>query len=78
MKPTLYLVAKELKKDIGAHVPMIGNYAKSELFQETRAKSDKSVSLAKYLICHLADFRKAETFSKMVGMPGYINIRGRE
>jgi len=66
MKPTLYVLAKELKQNIGAHIPMIGNYTNSELFKETRAKSDESISLAKYLICHLDNYRKAETFSKLL------------
>jgi ribonuclease HIII len=75
MKPFFYQLAKELKKDIGCHQALIGQYAPHGTYQAALSKSDQAVSLAKYLICQMQNRHHAVIFAKMVGMQGYINLR---
>lgn len=72
---TLLLIATELRKSIGKHVPLIGKQVPAEIYENARKESDEAVSLAKYLIMHLDSRHDAVTFANMVGMPGYINMR---
>lgn len=78
MQKTLLTLANTLKKDIGAHyrsINMSDTRRKHDAYLDLQAKSDKAVSLAKYLIMHLESRHDAVTFANMVGMPGYINMR---
>ena len=72
MNKTLYTLAKQLRKKIGAHVYLIGKQVKSDIYHNAQAESDEAVSLAKYLIQNLEDRHQAEIFAYQVGMPGYF------
>lgn len=72
MNKTLYKLAKQLRKTIGAHVHLIGKQVQADIYYTAQAESDKAESLAKYLIWHLQDRHQAEIFAREVGMPGYF------
>ena len=74
MNKTLYTLAKELRKTIGAHAYLIGKKGCADAYYIAQSKSDEAVSLAKYLIWHLQDRQQAEQFAHMVGMPGYLHM----
>jgi hypothetical protein len=75
---SLLMLAKSLKKDIGAHYKLLsrkpGSYT-NEQYQELQRKSDEAAALAKYLIQMLDNRHQAVTFAHAIGMPGYINMR---
>jgi len=73
---TIVRMARPLRQVIGAHYRMIGSRDWTpDQYMEAQRVSDEAVSLAKYLICHLADRHDAVRFAHVVGMPGYINMR---
>jgi len=73
MNRNLILLARQLRKSIGAHYRMIGNSnLTNDAYQDARVKSDEAVSLAKYLIQSLENRNQAELFATQVGMPGYF------
>ena len=73
MNKNLILLARQLRKSIGAHYRMIGNSnLTNDVFQDARTKNDEAVSLAKYLIQSLENRHQAELFAHQVGMPGYF------
>lgn len=74
---TLILLARQLKKDIGCHHAQTGKYCPSDKYQTLQLRSDEAVGLAKYLICQLDSSHSASIFASAVGMPGYINLRGK-
>ena len=74
---TIIRMAKPLRAVIGAHVHLIGTGCDADVYQRAQADSDLAVQQAKYLIQQLANRHDAVTFAHAVGMPGYINFRGR-
>jgi len=72
---TIIRMAKPLREVIGAHAHLIGTGCDTDVYQRARADSDLAVQQAKYLIMHLDNRHDAATFAKVVGMPGYINMR---
>lgn len=68
---TLMTLARELKKDIGVHVPYIGKQISSDKYYALQQRSDEAVALAKYLIQQLDNRSAAQAFAYAVGMPGY-------
>ena len=74
---TIIRMAKPLRAVIGAHVHLIGTGCDADVYRRAQADSDLAVQQAKYLIQQLANRHDAVLFAKAVGMPGYINFRGR-
>jgi len=73
MNRNLILLARQMRKTIGAHYRMIGNTnLTNDAYQEARSKSDQAVSLANYIIQSLENRQQAELFAHHVGMPGYF------
>ena len=72
----IHSLAKNIKPAIGAHYRLLSSAGYSaEKYAQMRRASDEAVSLARYLIMHLADRHDAVRFANAVGMPGYINHR---
>lgn len=75
----LHILARQLRKRIGAHYRYTNKAQwpgyNQDTYLELRRDSDEAVSLAKYLIQHLDNRHQAVTFAHAVGMPGYINNR---
>ena len=75
----LHLLARQLRKRIGAHY----RYASAakwprynqDTYYELRRDSEEAASLVKYLVQHLENRHDAVTFANAVGCPGYINMR---
>jgi len=72
MQKNIIKLAKQLKKSIGKHYKLIGKQVPADVYYEAQRESDEAVSLAKYLIQHLADRHQATVFAHAVGMSGYI------
>ena len=69
---TLMVLARELKKDTGAHAKHIGTKISNDKYYALQQKSDEAIALAKYLIQQLDNRAAAENFAYSVGMPGYF------
>lgn len=63
-------IAQTLRKDIGAHVQMIGMTVAQDDYLQAQARSDRAQHLAQYLTDHLANVDRF-AFANLCGIPAY-------